>query len=210
MKIGTLTTGSVTTEFTLPYLPSVLHIPKPANDLAAIRINSLGDGTLTDIDTKGILAIGLNNKIGAKAADIVIPICQGLIGNRNTTISITNNGAQTPDVFVYSFQKSANFYIKNTTQKVFANSGIEITDFSMACFPNMGANDELNVTYRDGLVQKLTREDLRSIVSLGQDVNADANDYILSNVGQTISRVSFIPTADQSIYLQKYARRGNQ
>lgn len=209
MRIGTLTTGSgVVTTISLTYLPSALHFDA-GTQLTGLKVTVLGDGVITDLDAAGLNAVGKANRVTSDVGITFIPLADGIVTGKNVTIEITNSAAQTPAIYAFSMKKKAGFYIRNIQQKAFASTPVEFAGFMAAYFPSFVAADEMNVTYRDGLVQKMAPEDLRVINSIDNQINDNGNDFYVNNVGMNVKGVSFIADSDQQVYLTKYSNIGN-
>jgi hypothetical protein len=99
MKIGTIATGAaVETTINLNYVPQYIYYVA-ATQLSSIRVTVEGDGTILDLDTTGLTAVGSITRFGTVANAYLIPLADGLVKNKVTQLTFTNSAAQTPDVF---------------------------------------------------------------------------------------------------------------
>jgi hypothetical protein len=209
MKIGAITLGAgVQTTVSLTYLPSVIHFAvgtTPTN----IKVTVLGDGVICDLDAKGIDIASAALAVGKVTDGYYIPLADGIVTGKNVEITVTNADAAGFDLFGYSTQKGMT-YIRSLQQKVFAQSGVQMADFFMCSLPEFVADDELNITYQGGFVQKFAPEDLTRENSFDTYINNDGNDFRINNTNARLTMFSFVPKADEQIYVFKYSRVGNQ
>ena len=202
MKLKTLTTGAaVVTTVESTWVPSVIHWDA-ATQLTNFKMNVLGDGNIVDLDAAGLSVLNRAFREYTIEGKTCLPLADGLIPSKNVDYTFTNSAAQTPSVYVYS-QNKASFYIKHHTQKVFAGSGQEISNFVVLGLPNFVDADSLDIEYNNGTIQKMSPEDLRIINSFDQSIQDDVNDLYISNAQGNIKKVVFIPNADQAVYLSK-------
>ena len=209
MKIGTIAGGvGVTTLISLTYLPSVLQwdgVEIPTN----LKVTVLGDGVICDLDKDGIQAATRMLRVGNRINGYFVPMSDGIVTGKNVEIAVTNNGADPIDLYGYSTQKGST-YIRSLQQKVFASSGVQLSDFFQCALPNMLETDELNITYTGGFVQKFAPSDLRMDVSFDTFVGGDSFDFRVQNTDARVKLLSFIPTVDEQVYIFKYSPVGNQ
>lgn len=212
MKIGTIAGGiGTTTTLDLTYLPAMIHFVT-ATVPTAVKVNVLGDGVITDLDGAGIAAISRRLRISGVTNGFGVALASGIVIGKNVQISITNATADAFDLYGYSeaygMAKNNGVYVKSLQQKVFANSGDVFTNFAEMSFPSLTVNDQLDVTYRSGFIQKMSPADLRWNLSYDAYIGNDVSDFRLPNRAQ-ISQVVFIPALDEQVYIVKYAPIGN-
>jgi len=205
MQIGTLTTGAtVVTTIVLNYLPQYLYYIA-GTQLTGIKVTVAGDGVLLDLNAAGLNAINGIRRKGATANDNLIPLADGFVPNKVTELSFTNSAAQTPAVYGYSMKKGL-AYIVTRRQTVLASSGQKIENFAYLGFSTIAAGDELNVTFRDGHIQKFLAAEILSWLSLNQN---GVGSYAIDNLEGMIRWVHWIPAADAVAYITKFVPVGD-
>lgn len=206
MKLGTLA-ASTTTVINLDFVPACIHFVA-ATAPSSVIVNVLGDGVICNLDANGVAATSREQHVGRVTNGFFIALADGMV-KKTCTITITNTVAGTVDVFGYS-DRIASAYVVSMAQKVFANSGVQLSNFKEALLPGMAATDELTITYQNAFNQKMTLEDLRADNSLVEFVGNDASDLRVKNENGLIKSISYIPAADRTIYITKYSYIGNQ
>jgi hypothetical protein len=61
------------------------------------------------------------------------------------------------------------------------------------------------LTYSDGTVQQMNRDELRAIIGQDQFISNTANDLTITNWDNRVVNVNFIPAAQQVIYVKRFA-----
>jgi len=209
MKIGALA-ASTTTTISLTYMPAVIHLVTTSAP-TAVKVTVLGDGVIADLDAVGIAAASAMFTKGTITNGYYLPLANGIIKGKNVEITITNAQAAEVALYGYSTQVGST-YIRSLTQKVFALSGVQLSDFFQLCLPNMaagGITDTLNVTYKGGFTQQMSPEDLRQDVGFDCIVQNGVNDIRVQNTDARVKMVSYVPAADENVYVFKYAPIGN-
>lgn len=192
--------ASTTTTFNLTYLPQYLAFTTGTTP-SAIKVNALGDGVIMDIDDTGIDAIKTIRRAGENTNSYFLPLANGIIEGKNCEISVTN--ATASDFTLYGSSKQKGYaYVQSIRQSCLANSGVDFRDFAYIAFPSMGANDELNVTFKDGHTQKFYRDELQEW--LGDNQNDIASQYNLDNLNGGVKVANFIGVAQQIAYVVRY------
>jgi hypothetical protein len=201
MKIGTLTTGdTVQTVINLNYVPQYLYYVA-ATALKGLKVAVAGDGVIVDLDEDGIKAVSGIRRFGAVANSYYVPIANGFIPNKVTTITFTNSAAQTPDIFGHSLQKGS-AYITSLKETVLASSGRVFTDFAQLAIESMAEADQVTVEFYDGHIQDIVSTDLLGIYTLYSN---EVDSYCFDNVEQNIKRVKLIPAANRTAVVTRYA-----
>jgi hypothetical protein len=209
LLIGTLTTGvGQLTTINLTYLPEWISFTA-ATQLTGLKVTVQGEGPIFDTDANGITHWGVNRIFGQVANTYVIRLSNGLITNKNVILDFTNSAAQTPAIYADNHQYPnptvGPMYLMGMRQPVFANAGQEFDDFATLSLPSLAATDEVTVTYVDGAVQRMTRADMQ--VKLGMTQNVVSTPiYQLDNWNQRIAKVNVLAAANQTAYVQKWAR----
>jgi len=86
-----------------------------------------------------------------------------------------------------------------------ANSGVTIKKFGFAAFPSAAATDEFLVTFKSGVTQKFLRDELVARLGNTQALKNTASDYCIDNFDMEISEIQFLPAADQTVYITRWA-----
>jgi len=202
-KIGTLVTGDgVVTDFQLNYVPQKMSIVA-ATAPKGVKLTVEGDGVPTLLDENGCLAFDSIRKIDERTNEYVYVFADGLIKGKNTTLSITNSAAQTPDVYVSSENKGRR-YFQQQGQAALAATGVEIDKFAFAAFPSAAAADTFTIEFADGTTQQMNRLDLADRLGYTQKLKQSASDYAIDNFKQTVKSILFVPVAAQTLYLAKW------
>ena len=102
--------------------------------------------------------------------------------------------------------RSGDAYVQSLRQTVLANSGAEFTKFAFLGIPALAAADEINITFVDGLVHKYSLVDV--LARLGMSQNQITTPGV-DNMNGELDIVSFIPTADRTVYVMRFAETGN-
>jgi hypothetical protein len=94
-------------------------------------------------------------------------------------------------------------------QTVLASSGANFANFSYLSLANAGASDILNITYRDGCVQKVdVQNELPAILSMYQNTINNSN-YCIDNWQGNVRNIQFTPVATQLVHLVRVVPVGN-
>jgi len=202
MKIGTLTTGAAENTWPLTFVPQALFYVAAVGQLTSLRIDSVDFGTVLNLDSDGLDAIAVAGHIDRVTNGYFIQIATGKLEDTKIDIVTLNAGAQTPTLFGLATGRGDAF-VQAVGQKALADSGITLSNFSRAYFPNAAAADIFNITFKDGLNYKWTREELQAFLAISNDVLNASDDYLIDNSNQNIKSVQFIPAADQQIYVQR-------
>lgn len=198
--IGTVTTGvGVVSTFNMTFVPQYIHYVA-ATQLTGLKVTVLGDGVVTDLDAAGLSAVYNIRQFGQVTNGYTIPIADGLIPGKNVEITVTNSAAQTPILYAIAVQKGQ-AYIQCLRQTALANSGVVLEKFAYLAIPAAAAADDLNVTYVDGLVQKVMSAELPAIANLYQSASL----AIIDNVEGFIDTVQFTPAANRTVYVVRYS-----
>lgn len=153
------------------------------------------------LDGTGLDNLNAIRAVGALPANTyVFQIADGRI-NGSTSFTIANAVAAQIDIYGW-YNSRGSMFVKHQMQKSFANVTKSIADFAFAAFPSAAATDQFSVTWSDGTVSMLLRNELEALMAMTQQVAATR--YALDNYERTIKRIDFLGAADQSIYFTKY------
>lgn len=202
-KIGTAS-GNSTTEIQIPWTPEIIHYVKEGDNFVRLTVEVAGDGVVTKLNASGLNACGKFEKIGSVNNQTKLRLSNGLIRPKNTTITIENGQATDVDIYGFSVE-NGNMFVQTVEQTVFDGSGQLITDFSRVVFPNSNQNDKYTITYKNGVTQQFYRDELRTVLSYQRLCSNDSSDFVIINEGGIIRSVDFLPNAQQTYYLQRFA-----
>lgn len=199
-KIGTMLTGvGVVTTFNLTYVPQYIgYIASP--QITGLKVTVLGDGVVTDLDAEGLSSLHNIRQFGWSQNSYAIPVADGLIPGKNVEIIATNSDVATPNLYAISLQKGS-AYIQCLRQVALANSGVVLERFAYLAIPSATDADDINITYVDGLVQKVLASELGLIANLFQSEPLN----IIDNIESMIDSVQITPEANRTIYLVRYS-----
>lgn len=207
MLLATIPAGA-TVSFDTVFVPQFIVL-RNVNDsqpnVTAMRINVNGDGVIFNLDTAGMLGMNYIRSIGAPQAPLrqMYQLANGLVNGKNCTWTITNAAAVDLQIYGYSKQKNGNLYFTYLTQRNFANSGSDYTDFAYLAFPNAVAGDSFTVVFNDGTVSVVEIFELSADTIYTQGIQRQALDNISP---ARVRMVTFIPLADQNVYLLRYQK----
>jgi hypothetical protein len=208
MQIGTLTTGAaVSTTINTTFVPQYLFYTA-ATQLTSLKVTVFGDGIICDLDTVGLNMLGTQRILGQKTNSYLIPLADGLIANKNVEIIAVNSAAQTPAIYAITMAYGKR-YIQSLRQTVLANSGAVFANFSFLSLGNVAATDLINITYKDGLVQKVDpQNELPAILGMYQNP-VNTSNYCVDNWQANVRSLQFTPGANQIVHLVRVVNVGN-
>lgn len=196
MNIGTLTTGAdVQTIINLNYCPQYLYYIA-ATQLTGLLADVSGDGVVCNLDADGLNELGVMKRLGGVANSYVITLADGLVPNKVTTLTFTNSAAQTPIIYGFNGAPGSHYFVSQKNL-VLANSSLDFANFMRMGIVSPTVNDIITITYRNGIVQKLTAAELLAIISFQENQNSY---YTLDNFSGDIVNVNYIPDTNRTIY----------
>lgn len=200
MDLGPITTGAgVTTTFQLPYLPQILTWTQDTGQFTSITVESQGAGTLVNLNAVGLTSVGQAFRTGDATDSFMLPLANGILKNRNTVITVTNSGAQTPNLYARSEGVGTEYYKHyNLTAKQY--TGATINNFMFAGFTDSEASDIWNFLYNGSdVVEKVNQAELRIMKSLNQFVDNSNADFGVWNRGNFINRIQYLPQSSDVV-----------
>lgn len=190
---GNPTTAGV--DIQLPYCPALLIVN--VTTITRIKVNVLGTGVIVDLNTPLIIQkLGTLGQLADSDRLIAIPIANGVFGGKNTTITIANNGAI--ELYATSFGKGSYFF-KSVQQVVLANSGYNFTDFQYLTLAEINFDDEINFTWNDGTVQKMSRTELVYLAKTLTNMDFTDDSLVINNINGQIRNFNYIPIAERQV-----------
>lgn len=207
IDLGTIASGVGTaTAINIQYCPQQLAWVQTA--AVDVNIKVLGDGTIFDMVAAGVNEIAIVRQIGRFTNQYILTPANGLLGNKTTTVTITNQVASAFTIYGWS-ENQGNGYNQGLTQLCLAQSGVDFMNIAYLAAPASGATDLYTVTYRDGTNQAMRREEIRARLQRYQNV-ISATGFSADNIGKEIIKINLIPAAQQNVYVLKYiAASGN-
>jgi len=206
MKLGT--TGAViSTAYTInaTFVPQYLYF-NVAVAPSALKVSVFGDGVIIDLDANGVLFVQGLRMNGRVTNGWVVPLADGFIPNKNVEIVYTTGSAVAVDIYGISLRKGS-VYVQCLRQTALANSGVSVKKFAALGLMNGATADVINITYSDGLSQKVAFEELKPTMGLyASDINSMIG---IDNIDAEISEVMFTPNATQVIHVVKYATQND-
>jgi len=198
VDLGTIASGVGTpTTINIQYCPQILTwIQTAAVD---VNVKVLGDGTTYDVPAAGITELGVIRQQGRFTNAYVLSLTNGLLQNKTTSITITNQVASAFTLYGWS-ENSGDSYLRGISQVCIAASGIDFTQFKYLSLPAAGATDQYTVTWKDGTNQAMRRQELQARTQRYQNV-INAAGYDFDNFQNEISKVNVIPAAQQTAYV---------
>lgn len=170
----------------------------------SFRIEITGDGVVFSLDDTGLNNLSGINLVGALPANTYIfHIADGYI-RKNGSLTVTNASAGTA-LDVYGWSRSpGSTYVVHETAKAFANQFLDVpSPFLYAAFPSAGAADQFTLSF-GRTSDTLYRNELEGYLAQFQDVTATR--YNVNNYDLGITALRYLPSADQSVYLQRAQR----
>jgi len=199
MIIGTIASGvGVATTFNLTYLPQTLAAIN-SGFLQSLKVEVLGVGVILDLNAANLKAFSNLGLLGVVTNGWAISLSDGLLTNKNVTITAVNGVAAAYTLYGYS-QNRGSMYLRTVQAVAQANTGIDINNFLAAMFPEAASTDEFNVTFADGTVQKFTVPELPFLLTQTSGANLNTvSDQVIDNRFQTISNINYLPVAQRTI-----------
>lgn len=181
--------------FPLTFLPEFFYFNPAANQLTSLKVEDQGDGILLDLDTTGINAVKNFMTSGIVTNGVFLRLADGIILNRNVTISGVTSAAGAVDFFC-SGDNMGKTPFKYTKATILANNLTAFTKFSALFLPSLAAGDRVYIEFNDGTQQIFEREELNMLSGIYQNVVG----YIINNVGSYIKKASVLAAAQQTGY----------
>lgn len=182
-----------------------------------LRVNVAGDGVILDAVEAQLAALkmaNLNQALFPSVASydiggvtnfekdyLLVNLADGFVKNKVTEIYIKGySAAITVNIYAFSINNDGLFYHRKTQEKVLANSGVEISDFSRVIF---GLNDtavqQVDVTFRDGLQQKFSGIELAAMNVIEKNIPI----CVIDNVDGTVKRAFVLPASDTTVLVER-------
>lgn len=202
MKLFTHTGGvGVTQTYTSASCPQSIQF---VSATVPTSLKVIVDGiTVKDLDAQGISSEGRIGNIGIGTNLYDITLADGEVKGQ-TRIEITTGATGAMDVLGNSFQegKALNTTIKETAT---ANSGYTIEKFAYACIPAFATGDRIEVTYRNGFLQRLDDpSELRYQNGYKQALQNNNADLYVDNLNGVIDNIKVYPAVARDIYVARY------
>lgn len=211
MLLAQIPGGGVPTTFNTTFVPQFIVLRGTAGaDILpdiTISVNVQGDGVIMNLDPTGVAAMSNINQFLSAASratvGLVFQMAEGLVTGKNTFWTINNADAAAVDVFGWSKQKLATFWLTYLTQLNLANSGTDYTKFAYLAVPGATAADNFSVLYNDGTMNaNMTLRELAADNAYYQS----SDQFALNNINPArVKLLTYIPSAtNRNAYLMKY------
>jgi hypothetical protein len=199
--VGASTTGT----FSFNFVPQFIEFIT-ATEPSLLQINVNGDGMIFNLDgpgaTKGLQAMTHIRSYSRATNSFIYQLADGLLNNKNGTVTITT-GVSACTVRAWSPNKNGSFYCTFNPAQALASQAYNLTSFAYASFANAAAGDSFQLSYNDGSLDNVTREELNTY--LGYFENSGIPKFAVDNISPArISQVTFTPAAAQLFYVMKY------
>src|SRR5690606_10531729 len=172
-----------------------------------ISVNVQGDGVIMNLDPDGVDAMSnINQVLSSASRDTVgrvFQMAEGLVNGKNTFWTIDNQDAAAVNVYGWSKQKLATFWLTYLTQLNLANSGTDYTKFAYIAIPGATAADNFSVLYNDGTMNaNITLRELAADNAYFQSTDQ----FALNNINPArVKLFTYIPSAtNRNAYILKY------
>lgn len=172
-----------------------------------IQIDVQGDGTIMNLDAAGFDAMSNLNQFfqlpaNADTTGRAFQLSNGLVNAKSVSITIANADAAAVDVYGWSKQKVATFYMTYATTLVNANSGADFSKFAVLAIPGALAADRFTTIYDDGTNNAgMTLNELRADTAYYQTPSV----IMINNIAPARLRtLSMIPSTNRNVYMMKY------
>lgn len=164
--------------------------------LTSIKVEDQGQGTVLDLDATGIAALQNFMFEGTTASEVMVQLADGIILNRNVTISGVTSAAGTINFFG-SGDRRGTCFLKTTKAAILANNPTLFNKFTAIFVPSMAAGDKAIVDYNSGHTQIFELEELKQLTGHFQNVVG----AIINNVQSYIKDVTMLVTTQQTAYI---------
>lgn len=211
MLLAQIPGAGVPTTFNTTFVPQFIVIRGIAGaDLLpdlTISVNVQGDGVIMNLDPAGVACMSNINQylVAASRATVglVFQMAEGLVNGKNTFWTINNADAAACNVYGWSKQKRATFWLTYLTQLNLANSGTDYTQFAYLAIPGAIEADNFSILYNDGTMNaNLTLRELAADNAYYQT----SDQFAINNINPArVKLATYIPSAtNRNAYLMKY------
>ena len=188
--------------FTITYLPQFIGFTAtsvPTN----FQIEMNGEPMLFSLDDPGLTSMTHIRQNSRISNTYVFQLADGMVSGRNCVFTVTNAQAAVLNIYGWSpIKEGFNFY-EYSRLTTLAGATSSISDFAYLAFPGASATDRWQVSYNDGSVDNLIREELN--YDLGYYQGDTSGRYNIDNINPArIKKVYFTPTAQQTYYRMTY------
>lgn len=198
-SVGASTTGT----FSFNFVPQFLEIIA-ATSPSLIQVNVNGDGMIFNLDTNGLSSMTHIGAMQRQTNSFLYQLADGLLNNKNGTVTVTT-GASAVTLRVWSPIKRGTLYCTFNPAQALANQAYNLNTFSYASFPSAATTDSYQLSYNDGSLDNVTREELNVYLGYYQNDTITTAKYSVDNRRPArISQVTFTPGSAQTFYVMKY------
>lgn len=192
---------STTGTFSFNFVPQFIEFVA-TNNPTLFQINVNGDGMIFNLDTNGMQGMTGIRTYTRLANSFMFQLADGLLNNKNGTVTITT-AATAVTVRAWSPNKKGTMYLTYNPAAALATQSYNLTSFAYASFPSAATTDSFQLSYNDGSLDNITREELQQYLAYFEATGITK--YSVDNIAPArISQVTFTPIAAQTFYVMKY------
>lgn len=179
-------------------LPQFLTWNDAGNPINFLRVETKEDGVLFDLNAAGLAAVNGFAVLGAQAANqITLRLANGILRNRNVTISGTTSAAGAINFFGAS-DAYGSYPFKFANAAILALNPTSFQNFTAIFTPTMAtATDTATVVYASGHKQIWQIEDIAAVSAFYQEVPA----IVINNMNAYIHSVEYVCAAATPAYV---------
>jgi hypothetical protein len=200
---GTIAASS-TQSFNFNFVPQFIEFVTTSTP-TSFQINVNGDGMVFNLDANGCNGMTHIRAYQRQANSYMYQLADGLLNNKNGSVTIANATAATLTIRYWSPIKTGSIYCTFNPAQALANQGYNLQQYAYASFPSAAATDPFQLTYADGSLDNITREELNVSLGYNQNDTVTTAKYASDNIAPArISQLTFTPAAAQTFYVMKY------
>lgn len=189
--------GGIATAFTfsLTFMPEYLIFDNTV-PLTSLKVEDQGVGVILDLDTAGIAAVKNFGFQGTKANYVALILANGVILNRNVTISgVTSAAGAVP--FFTSGDNKGDVMIRTSKATILANNPTMFEKFTAVFVPSFASGDRAIIDYASGFSQIFEKEELEQLSGHIQNVVTP----VVNNLQSYIKKLTAICAAQNTAYV---------
>lgn len=200
---GTIPASS-TASFNINFVPQFIEFIATTVP-TSFQINVNGDGMIFNLDGAGLNAMTHIRAQQRQTNSYLFQLADGLLNNKNGSVTITNAQASPLNIRFICPMKTGTFYLTYNPASALAPQGYNLQQFGYAGFPNAATTDSFQITYEDGSLDNVSREELNIYLGYTQNDTITTAKYNWDNIAPArTSQVAFTPVASQTFYVMKY------
>lgn len=200
-KIGTLTTGvGIVSTIDLQFVPEKLFYVA-ATQLTGLKLEVHGEGVISDLDAKGLSALGVHRIVGKVTNGYMIPLADGIIPGKNAKLTFINSAAQTPDIYALG-NNTGTAFIRCNKATVLLNNNTDFANFAALFLPDVANGDKLTILYEDTTSHIWEKAELEAESGTFQSTPSP----LIDNLDFSIKKANILVAATQTIFVLDFKR----